>query len=789
MTDTHRDPVCSMTVTPETAAGSFTFRGVTHYFCSTTCLEKFRATPDRYLTLRAEAAARPQETPRSHAPGPSHAAASAHPPSASDVEYTCPMHPQVVQMGPGICPLCGMALEPRVATLRDGENPELRDMSRRFWVCVVLTLPVLLIAMSEMIPSVQRALEPRVWVYVQALLATPVVLWGGKPFFERGWQSILRRSPNMFTLIAMGTGAAWVFSMLALFAGDWFSAALHTHGGHVPVYFEAAAVITTLVLLGQVLELRARSRTTSAIKKLLALAPETAHRVAANGGEEETPVSHVHVGDALRVKPGERVPVDGVVIDGTSSVDESTITGESLPVEKSAGSAVTGGTLNGAGSFTMRAERVGADTLLARIVSVVNEAQRSRAPVQRLADVVSAWFVPIVVMVATITFVVWYLAGPEPRLVLAIVNAIAVLIIACPCALGLATPMSVMVGTGKGATSGVLIKNAAALEKLQKIDTLVVDKTGTLTEGKPRVVAFESVEGISEADLFQLAAAIEESSEHPLAQAIVARARELGVTPARAENFRYVVGKGVSGVANRRRVVLGSRVFINDSMIPVDGSTARLSMTMRARGQTVMFAGVDGEVAALIGIADPVKESARDALAYLREQGIRIVMLTGDHRDTAEAIASSLGITEVTAGVLPDQKGREIEQLRSQGKTVAMAGDGVNDAPALALADVSIAMGTGSDIAMESADVTLIQGDLRGLVRAHRLSRATMQNIRQNLFFAFAYNAIGVPIAAGVLYPFTGTLLSPMIASAAMTFSSVSVIANALRLRNARLDS
>jgi Cu+-exporting ATPase len=764
------DPVCRMTVRPESAAASVEYKGDVHYFCSVGCKEKFAADPERYLAKDSR-------------PVPMAA------PAGDPVEYTCPMHPRIVQIGPGSCPVCGMALEPRVASATDEENPELRDMSRRFVVCTVLTAPLLFVAMSDMMPSLRHAFLARGWLFVQAALATPVVLWGGRPFFERGWRSIVNRSPNMFTLIAMGTGAAWVFSMLALLAGGAFPESLRTHGGGVPVYFEAAAVITTLVLLGQVLELRARSRTSHAVKLLLRLAPDTAHRVEAGGREKDVPLGHVHVGDALRVRPGERVPVDGVVLEGTSSVDESTITGESMPVEKSAGSAVTGGTMNGTGAFTMRAGRVGSDTLLARIVKVVSDAQRSRAPVQRLADVVSAWFVPAVVVTAILTFIVWALAGPEPRLALAFVNAIAVLIIACPCALGLATPMSVMVGTGRGATSGVLVKNAAALEKLEQVDTLVVDKTGTLTEGRPRVVAFESLNGMGERELLELAAGIEGSSEHPLAQAVVARAQELGAMAPHARNFRYFVGKGVAGDVDGRRVVLGNRAFMDDVRVAVsDGAEARAN-ALRSRGQTVMLVSVDGSLAGLIGIADPPKTTARDALGYLSERGVRIVMLTGDHRATAEAIASDLGISEVNAEVLPDQKAKEIERLRASGRKVAMAGDGINDAPALASADVSIAMGTGSDIAMESADVTLIQGDLRGLARAHRLSRATMRNIRQNLFFAFVYNTIGLPVAAGVLYPFFGILLSPMIASAAMTFSSVSVIANALRLRSVQLES
>jgi Cu+-exporting ATPase len=763
-----------MTVRTESAAASAEYGGQTYYFCMPGCRERFLADPERYLAPRAEKSAEP-------APG-----AGAR---AADGEYTCPMHPEVVQTGPGSCPRCGMALEPRVATLTPTANPELRDMTRRLVVCAGLTLAVLVIAMADMVPALRGAFAPARWLYVQALLSTPVVLWGGRPFFERGWQSIRHRSPNMFTLIAMGTGAAWGFSMLALFAPRLLPASLHAHDGRVPVYFEAAAAITTLALLGQVLELRAREHTGHAVRMLLGLVPETAHRLGAGGREEDVPLAHVHAADVLRVRPGERVPVDGVVLDGRSSIDESTITGESIPVEKVPGSDVTGGTMNGNGAFTMRAERVGADTLLARIVGVVAEAQRSRAPVQRMADRVSAWFVPAVVLAAAATFAAWVTLGPEPRFAHALVNAIAVLIIACPCALGLATPMSVMVGTGRGATSGVLIRNAAALEKLEKVDTLVLDKTGTLTEGKPRVVSFESVNGIGERELVALAAAIESSSEHPLAQAVVERSRELGAAPAQARNFRYFVGRGVAGSVNGARVVLGNRAFMDEVHVKVGETADARALEMRGRGETVMFASVDGALAALIGIADPPKSSARVAVDYLRAQGIRMVMLTGDHAATAEAIAGRLGITEVIAGVLPDRKGVEIERLRAQGRVVAMAGDGINDAPALALADVSIAMGTGSDIAMESADVTLIQGDLRGLVRAHRLSRATMKNIRQNLFFAFVYNTVGVPVAAGVLYPFLGIVLSPMIASAAMTFSSVSVITNALRLRGAKLDS
>ena len=782
-----KDPVCGMTVRPETASASADHHGTTYYFCSRGCREKFVADPERYLS-------KPPGSPSTKSPHMDHSphpvATTSAPAGARDIEYTCPMHPQIVQLGPGACPICGMALEPRVASAAGGDNPELRYMSRRFLVSAVLSLPLLFISMSHLIPSVRHPPDVRVWLYLQAALATPVTLWGGWPFFQRGWRSIVNRSPNMFTLIAMGTGAAWLFSMVALFAGGALPSSLYTHGGQAPVYFEAAAVITTLVLLGQVLELRARARTGRAIQMLLGLTPDTAHRLRPGSGEEEdVPLAHVQPGDVLRVRPGERVPVDGVVLDGNSHVDEATITGEAMPVAKNEGDAVTGGTVNGTGSFFMRAERVGADTLLARIVNVVAEAQRSRAPVQRMADRVAAWFVPVVVLVAVLTFIVWALAGPEPRLAFAFVNAIAVLIIACPCALGLATPMSVMVGTGRGATSGVLVKNASALERLEKVDTLVIDKTGTLTEGAPRVVSVVTSAAIAEPELLALASAVEGASEHPLAQAVTARARAMGAAARVAQEFRYVVGKGVSGRVDGRRVVLGNRAMIDDEHIDVDASLDTRAVALRERGETVMFVAVDGKLAGLFGIADPPRESARDALTYLRAQGIRIVMLTGDHRATAEAVAAGLGIDEVIAAVLPDRKGIEVERMRSEGKVVAVAGDGINDAPALALADVSIAMGTGSDIAIESADVTLIRGDLRGLVRAHRLSRATMRNIRQNLFFAFVYNTLGVPVAAGVLFPFVGVLLSPMLASAAMTFSSVSVIANALRLRGVKLDA
>jgi len=769
------DPVCGMTVNPETSAGRHEHRGKTYYFCSPHCQRRFAADPEAVLSA---------------APQPM--GAMAHPPlaqiGARPVKYTCPMHPEVVRDGPGSCPICGMALEPLTVSLEAEVNPELRDMTRRFWVCLALSLPILALAMSEMIPGqpVQHALPPPALTWLQLALATPVVLWGGLPFFERGWASVLNRSPNMFTLIAVGTGTAYLYSVAATLFPGVFPDAFRGHGGEVAVYFEAAAVITTLVLLGQVLELRARSRTSSAIRALLGLAPKTARAVRHGGREEDVPLDRVTPGDRLRVRPGEKVPVDGVVVEGASAVDESMITGEPIPAEKSVGSRVTGGTVNGMGGFVMRAERVGAETLLAQIVRMVSEAQRSRAPIQRLADAVSAYFVPLVVLVAVVTFVVWGLFGPEPRLAYGLVNAVAVLIIACPCALGLATPMSIMVGTGRGASAGVLVKNAEALEVLEKVDTLVVDKTGTLTEGRPRLVTVVAAPGQSETELLRLAASLERGSEHPLAAAIVAGARERGVEPAGAADFQSVTGQGVVGTVDGRAVTLGNHRLLADLGVDLGDLPGRAEELRRA-GQTVMFATVEGRVAGLLGVADPIKGSAREAVRLLREEGLRVVMLTGDSRTTAEAVARELGIPEVEAEVGPAGKAEVVRRLQGEGRVVAMAGDGINDAPALAQAQVGIAMGTGTDVAMESAGVTLVRGDLRGVVRARRLSRATMRNIRQNLFFAFAYNALGVPIAAGALYPVFGLLLSPMIASAAMTFSSVSVISNALRLRRARL--
>jgi Cu+-exporting ATPase len=767
------DPVCGMTVVPGKAAGgSMSHDGTTYHFCSSPC--RFRFETDPMAVLRA---ARPGRVGR---PDPASDGAA--------VEYTCPMHPEIVRSEPGSCPICGMDLEPRTVTADAGPSPELRSMSRRFWVSLVLTAPVFALAMSEMIPGqpVQHALPDRLLSTVQFLLAAPVVLWGGWPFFVRGWASIVNRSLNMFTLIAMGTGAAFAFSASAVLFPGLIPEGFTGHAGRIPVYFEAAAVITTLVLLGQVLELRARHATTGAIKALLGLAPKTARRIDDHDVERDVPLVSVEVGDRLRVRPGEKIPVDGVLESGRSTVDESMVTGESIPVEKTEGDRVIGATLNQTGSIVLRAERVGRDTLLAQIVQRVSEAQRSRAPIQRLADVVASWFVPAVLVVAVITAVVWGLTGPEPRLAHALVNAVAVLIIACPCALGLATPMSIMVGTGRGAQEGVLVRDAEALELLEKADVLVVDKTGTLTEGKPRLTSVVAANRHSEEAVLAWAAAVERGSEHPLAAAIVAGAEERGAPAYGATGFESVTGLGVAAEVDGRRVVLGDeRLMREEGVSP--GDLTSTAEALRAEGATVVFIAVGGKIAGLLAIADPIKESTPQALADLADEGLRIVMLTGDHATTARAVAKRLGIEEFEANVLPDRKSEVVQRLQTEGHVVAMAGDGINDAPALARAQIGIAMGTGTDIAMESAGVTLVKGDLRGIVKARRLSRATLRNIRQNLFFAFVYNAIGVPIAAGVLYPMFGLLLSPMIASAAMSFSSVSVIANALRLRKSSM--
>ncbi len=753
------DPVCGMTVDPDSAAGSFEYHGKTYYFCSTHCLHRFQQNPQSFLNK------------------PTVVIGITRAPATKAQKYTCPMHPEIIRDGPGSCPICGMALEPLIASLDEEENTELKDMSRRFWTAVVLSIPVLALGMSDLIPGqpVQRVVSMSMLQWLQLILATPVVLWAGWPFFVRAWQSIVYRSLNMFTLIGLGVGVGYLFSVIAVVVPGIFPAAFRDADGNMPVYFEAAAVITTLVLLGQVLELRARSQTGSAIKALLGLAPKTAHRIR-DGQEEEIPLEHVAVGDRLRVRPGEKIPVDGVVLEGSSAVDESMITGEPIPVEKQANERVVGGTVNGTGSFVMRAERVGSETLLAQIVQMVAEAQRSRAPIQRLADVVSGYFVPAVVIIAVLTFVVWSIWGPEPRMAHGLVNAVAVLIIACPCALGLATPMSIMVATGKAAQNGILFRNAEAIEVMRKVDTLVVDKTGTLTQGKPQLV---SVVAKNEEALLRFAASLERSSEHPLASAIVLGARDRGVKLVDAVNFKSLTGKGVVGEIDGHRVAVGNR-----SLLEVEaGELMAEAESLRANGQTIMFVLVDGKPAGLLGVADPIKETTPEAVKQLHAEGIRIVMLTGDSRTTAEAVARKLGIDEVVAEVLPDQKVEVVKRFQSGGRIVAMAGDGINDAPALAQAHVGIAMGTGTDVAMQSADMTLVKGDLRGIVRARTLSRGTMTNIKQNLFFAFIYNTIGVPIAAGVLYPFFGILLSPMIAAAAMSFSSVSVIANALRLR------
>jgi Cu+-exporting ATPase len=798
-----------MRVEPAHAAGTQVYHGETYYFCSRSCLERFAAAPEQY-TRAQPAGAVPQGTPapatgdaaeytcpmhpevRQTGPGSCPTCGMALEPvtfslPATTIEYTCPMHPEIIRREPGVCPICGMALEPRTVTAGE-DNLELKGMTRRFWVSLALSAPLLVLAMAEMVVGapVSHLVSGRLLTWLQLALATPVVLWGGWPFFERGWASVVNRSLNMFTLIAIGTGTAYGYSVVATLFPDLLPGAFRGHNGEPAVYFEAAAIITTLVLLGQVLELRARSQTSSAIKALLGLAPKTARRLRDNGSEEDIPLEHVHPGDRLRIRPGEKVPVDGMVLDGISSVDESMITGEPVPAEKTSGSRVTGGTMNGTGGLIMQAERVGSETLLAQIVRMVGEAQRTRAPIQRLADIVSSYFVPAVIGIAVLTFLLWSLIGPEPRLAYALVNAVAVLIIACPCALGLATPMSIMVATGRGAMAGILVKNAEALEILEKVDTLVVDKTGTLTEGKPRLVSVVAGAREGETALLRLAASLEQGSEHPLAAAIVAGAHERGMSIAAAEDFRSITGKGVLGTVDGKAVALGNRALLDELSIEA-GKLLEEAEALRRRGQTVMFVAVDSKAVGLLGVADPVKASTPEAIRVLHEEGLRVVMVTGDSRTTAEAVAGELGIDEVEAEVLPERKVAVVKRLQAGGHVVAMAGDGVNDAPALAQADAGIAMGTGTDVAIESAGMTLVKGDLRGIVRARRLSRATMRNIRQNLFFAFVYNALGVPVAAGVLYPVFGLLLSPMIASAAMTFSSVSVIGNALRLRKLAL--
>jgi Cu+-exporting ATPase len=822
------DPVCGMTVDPATAKATVEHAGTLYYFCCGGCAQKFRAAPDQYLktkpagpalvllgapkaavsltpALGKSGAISVGETkstapayvcpmcPEVHQskPGPCPSCGMALEPETpvarTKTEYTCPMHPQISRPGPGNCPICGMALEPRTVAATEEENPELCDMSRRFWVSAILTVPLLAVAMADMLPGmpVQHALPAGWLAWLELALATPVVLWGGWPFFQRGWASVVNRSSNMFTLIAMGTGVAYLYSLVATLFPGMFPQSFREMSGRPPVYFEAAAAIVTLVLLGQVLELRARGQTGAAIRALLDLAPRTA-RVLRGSAEVDVPLDQVKVGDSLRVRPGEKIPVDGVVLEGSSSVDESMVTGESLPVEKHAAAKVIGATVNASGSFVMRAERVGSETLLAQIVRMVSAAQRSRAPIQKLADKFAGWFVPAVIAIAVVTFVVWAFFGPQPRFAHAIVNAVAVLIIACPCALGLATPMAIMVGTGRGAHAGVLIKNAEALETLEKVNTLVVDKTGTLTEGKPRVVAVKPAPGFPEDELVKTLAALEQGSEHPLASAVLKEAKDRGLVLAEAREFQAHAGLGISGTVDDRAVVAGNEALLQQMEIDPQ-PLAETAENLRVQGQTVILVAIAGKAAGMVGIADRVKPSTPAALADLKREGIRIVMLTGDSQGTAAAAARELGIEEFEAGVMPDKKLETVARLQHEACVVAMAGDGINDAPALALADIGIAMGTGTDVAIESADITLVKGDLAGIVRARQLSRATMKNIRQNLFFAFIYNSVGVPIAAGVLYPFFGLLLSPILAAAAMSLSSVSVISNSLRLRNVKL--
>jgi len=817
-----KDPVCGMTVDPSTAKHKLERAGKTYYFCSAGCKAKFEANPENYLTAKpadAESAAHQAKDPVCGMSVDPHTAKHRaeykdrtyyfccagcksifevdperylnpeqrrEEPVPEGTIYTCPMHPEIRQVGPGSCPICGMALEPELVTTDTRPNPELEDMSRRFWIGAALTIPLLLLEMGGHLTGLTDLLGQQTSNWLQLILATPVVLWAGWPFFERGWQSIVTRNLNMFTLISIGTGAAWLYSVVATLAPELFPEGFRAHDGGVAVYFEAAAIIVVLVLLGQVLELRARERTSGAIRALLDLTPKTARRVNADRSEEDIGLEHVQVGDLLRVRPGERIPVDGEIVEGRSAIDESMVTGESMPVTKTVGAPVIGGTINQTGTFLMRAEKVGRDTVLARIVQMVAQAQRSRAPIQRLADQVSSWFVPLVIAVAVLAFAAWSIWGPEPRFTFALIAAVSVLIIACPCALGLATPMSVMVGVGRGAQSGVLIKNAEALERMEKVDTIVIDKTGTLTEGKPKVTTIRSAAGDDEAELLRLAASLERGSEHPLAAAIVAAAEERGLTLSNASDFDSPVGKGVVGSVDGRRVVLGNSRIMQEEGIdiaPLEAAAGEL----RQDGATAIYMAVDGKPAGVIAIADPIKATTPAAIEALKQAGLHVVMLTGDNATTARAVARKLGIEEIEAEVLPEDKNRVVEQLRAQGRVVAMAGDGINDAPALAAADVGIAMGTGTDVAMESAGITLLKGDLMGIVRARRLSTATMRNIRQNLFFAFVYNALGVPVAAGILYPAFGILLSPIIAAAAMSLSSVSVITNSLRLNRVDL--
>jgi len=762
--DTATDPVCGMAVEIESAKHTADHANETYYFCSGGCREKFMADPDGYLSPEPKATDSDDE----------------------DALYTCPMHPEVEQRGPGSCPKCGMALERADGAGGEEDTAELDDMRRRFWVSLVLTLPIFIVAMGEMIPMFHDVLSKPWWKWVQLVLATPVVLWGGGVFFQRGWQSLITRNLNMFTLIALGTGVAYAYSVVAVFAPGIFPDSFRGHGGQVALYFEAAAVIVTLVLLGQVLELRARRQTAGAIRSLLELAPKQARRIREDGSEEDVPLDDLKTGDRLRVRPGERVPVDGTVDEGKTRIDESMITGEPMAVKKDVGDTVTGGTLNENGTVIIRADRVGNDTTLSHIVEMVKKAQRSRAPIQKVADTVAGYFVPVVVLVSIITFITWSLVGPEPAVAYALVNAIAVLIIACPCALGLATPISIMVGTGRGASAGVLLRDAEALEAMERVDVLLVDKTGTLTEGKPKLVTVEAHGDFTEEEIVRIAASLERGSEHPIAAAILAEAEARELSLADPEDFDAVTGKGVTGVVEGKKVLVGNQRLLDDNDVDT-GELSRRAEERREKGETVVLLAIDGKPSGLLGVADPIKESTPKALDALREENLRIIMLTGDSETTAVAVARELGIDEVHAGVLPDMKLDHVKKLQAEGLKVAMAGDGTNDAPALAQAEVGIAMGTGTDVAMESAGITLVKGDLAGIVRARHLSRATMANIRQNLFFAFAYNALGVPIAAGVLYPVFGLLMSPMIAAAAMSLSSVSVVTNALRLRNVDL--